>query len=151
MGLSFLSRKRRSPSRVVATQSQQSGVRGPCRHGFSLTYMLLPRRARNEVPSRRFLPCGTRQPAVCGRQSASACGMFLARQHKRRYRLKREDLHGDLCAWRRCRRVLRRMRPGAWGRDSRNRSGIGKVVTFRSVTGEEKMRGVKRDRFASEA
>jgi hypothetical protein len=37
------------------------------------------------------------------------------------------------------------------GHDSRNRSGIGKVVTFRSVTGEEKMRGVKRDRFASEA
>ncbi len=94
---------------------------------------------------------GTRQPAVCGRQSASVCGMFLAPQRNRRYRLKREDLHGNLCAWRRCRCVLRRMRPGAWGRDSRNRSGIGKNVTFRSVTGEEKMRGVKRDRFASEA
>jgi hypothetical protein len=32
---------------------------------------------------------GTRQPAVCRRQSASVCGMFLAPQRKRRYRLKR--------------------------------------------------------------
>jgi hypothetical protein len=29
--------------------------------------------------------------------------------------------------------------------------GSEKIVTVRSVTGEEKMRGVKRDRFASEA
>ena len=92
--------KRRSPSTVAATQSQQSGVRGPCRHGFSLANMLLPRRLRNNAPpGGSFLSVlGTRQPAVCGRQSASVCGMFLAPQRNRRYRLKREDLHGNLCA-----------------------------------------------------
>lgn len=44
--------KRSSPVTVAATQSQQSGVRGPCRHGYSLTYMLLPRRLPNEAPPR---------------------------------------------------------------------------------------------------